>query len=172
MNWFDTISNLLYVITGFALAAGWESYRDIRNRREEAKNIRQILAEEIRYNKAVLKEFVTHVRAEERRYKIADRDNYGGITTDADPWQDLISFVPDRLSVDAWNSQLAKIPSTMTDNEMAKLFDFYRNLAEISSLHKRYISTSSTHKFAGDSLFQKIISLMEEVVARPLSIIR
>jgi len=171
MAWPDTVINLASVIAGFLLAAVWEAYKEKRRGDEEARNIRQLLAEEIQYNKVVLKEVVTSIRSEERRYYAAAQDStYGSINTDANPWRDLGAFVPSRLSNDAWNSQMQKIPSVLVGNDAARMFMYYRALAEIQALQTDYIVRQRWQGHSADEPMQKILSLMEGIVNRPLSI--
>lgn len=171
MSWSDAAINLVYVMVGFILGAGWELYKENRDKDEEAKNIRQILAEEIRYNKTILKEVATSIREEERRYGAAKEQNsFGELLTDADPWRKLRSFAPSRLSTDAWNSQIPKIPAVLNSNEASKLFVFYRGIAEIQGLQAEYID--QWHGSGMDEPMQRLLFLMEEVANRPLSIIK
>ena len=173
MSWDNLIANLSSVVVGFLLGFFSESFRERRGKSEESSNIRHVLHEEITYNKGVLKEIAKQVREEEKLYhETFQRDSAGGWTVKGDPWRTLLDFPTSRLSTDVWNSQMEKIPSALSGNDVAKLFEFYRNLAEIQALHEEYTKRKIPHVGLDNDLMKRIVGLMEETINKPLSVIK
>lgn len=157
------------------LIGGWVGHllvvrRDIQSQKIQERNIRKVLQEEIDYNKQVLKEIVQPVRAEEAAYKKSPpvSDGAGGSYrgSDAHPWRLFKEYDLSRLSMDVWQTQMGQISASLASDELAKLFTFYRHLAEIQSRHVDYIEKRGRHD--EDEPMQKILKLMEETVGIPL----
>jgi hypothetical protein len=179
------ISFGLGVIGG--LIGGWVGHlfvvrRDIQARNIQESDIRKVLQEEIEYNKRILNEIIQPVRAQEvefyARGLIYNAEggfdtNVGGsfdLTTDAHPWRLFKKFNLTRISMDAWQSQMGQISASLASDELAKLFVFYRNLAEIQSRHIEYVKQQGMHD--EDEPMQIVLALMEETVNLPLSIVK
>lgn len=165
----DVLMAILNVIIGFGLAVLWDWIKEGRAKREEARNIRDIIREEVRYNKTVLKEVIERIRDQERLYKATIKpDNMGGFTVKGDPWKEMLNFVPDRLTHDAWQSQLPKISSALPREGIARAMVFYRNLAEIQFLQSVHRAGYSGAGRVPNETMQNMLKLMQETIEIPL----
>ena len=161
-----------------AIISSWVTHkfalgREAQSKKNQERYIRQALHAEIQYNKEVLKGIVNLIRAEEQKYaETFVQDSYGEVNAEGDPAKALSQFSTDRLSQDVWNSQVERVPSILSAQEVENLFVFYKTLAHIRSLHAEYVSGQARGSLASYDRLKRIMALMEETVNKPLSIIR
>ena len=141
----QVISTLIGVMVGFALAAGWDYWKESRSTGETKKRVRTILSLEIKHNIYFLERVHQEVEAEQRKYKETVKSNgMGGHTYEGNPTKLLRDYHFEVLSRSAWETEMHLLPIALKEQEIESAFSFYSNLNDILVAHDEFQNSFST----------------------------
>src|SRR5689334_15274011 len=98
---------------GFALATGWDWWKERRTTKEQQKRVRLIISQEIQYNVQFLQTVFAAMQQEQRKYQETLRNEFGSVSSEGNPIGLLLTYHFTSLSRTAWESQMAYIASAL-----------------------------------------------------------